>query len=111
MTGGSAHDAEGTQTIGNSDGRRVSRRRTRARNSDAVPEGGYIERTNIPSTPQILMAVAALVLVTVVSFGAVSIVGELCPQNRATYWMIELVFALRLCAARTRMSAAPRSGC
>jgi hypothetical protein len=94
MTGGSAHDTDGTQTTGYSDDRRAGRRRLRARNSDAVPEGGYIERTNIPSTSQILMAVASLVLVTVVSFVAVSIVGELCPQNRATYWMIELVFAL-----------------
>jgi len=94
MAGGSAHDADGTQTTGNSDSRRASRQWTRARNSDAVPEGGNIERTTIPSAPQIVMAVAVLVLVTVVSFGAVSVVGELCPQNRATYWMIELVFAL-----------------
>ena len=56
--------------------RRASKRRTQARNSDAVPEGGNIDRT-IPPTPQIVMAVAVLVLVTVVSFVAVFVVGDL----------------------------------
>ncbi len=80
MTRGSTHDADATQTTGNSDSRRASRRRTTARNSDAVPEGGNIDRT-IPSSPQIVMGVAVLVLVTVVSFGAVSVVSELCPRT------------------------------
>src|SRR5262245_9226597 len=93
MQGGSAHDADNIQTTGNSDSRRASRQRTRARASEAVPEDGKIDRTT-PSTPQIVMAVAVLVLVTVVSFMAVFVVGDLFVANRQTYWMIELIFAL-----------------
>jgi hypothetical protein len=93
MTRGSAHDADATQTPGNSESRRASRRQTTARNSDAVPEGGNIDRT-IPSTAHIVMAVAVLVLVTVVSFVAAFVVGDLFVANRNTYWMIELIFAL-----------------
>jgi hypothetical protein len=93
MTRGSAHVADATQTPGNSESRRASRRRTTARNSDAVPEGGNIDRT-IPSTAHIVMAVAVLVLVTVVSFVAAFVVGDLFVANRNTYWMIELIFAL-----------------
>lgn len=91
MTGSSAHDVDGGQATGNSDSRRA--RRGQARNSDDVPEGGKIDRT-IPSTTQIILAVAFLVLVTVVSFMLVSIAGDLCAGNRVTYWMIELIFAL-----------------
>jgi hypothetical protein len=102
MTGGIAHNADGTQTGANSDIRRAARRKTRARTSDAVPEGkpdavpdgGKIDRTMPPAPFQIIMAVATLVLVTVVSFVAVSIVGDLFTGNRITYWMIELIFAL-----------------
>jgi hypothetical protein len=94
MTGSSVHGADGTRTTGNSESPRPSGRRTRARNSDAVPEGGKIERATIPSTPQIVMAVAVLVLVTVLSFVAVFVVGDLFVANRQTYWMIELIFAL-----------------
>jgi hypothetical protein len=93
MTESSAHDADGGQMTGKSDSRRASKRRTQAKNSDVVPEGGKIERT-FPSTTQIIMAVAFLVLVTVVSFVAVSVAGDLCAGNRTTYWMIELIFAL-----------------
>jgi len=101
MTGSSAHEADGSQTTSKSDGPRESprespragKRRNHARNSDAVPEDGKIERTN-SSTTQIIMAVAVLVLVAVVSFAVVSVVGDLCAGNLTTYWMIELIFAL-----------------
>src|SRR5262249_21681423 len=92
MTEGSARDADGTPTTGNAESRRAGRRRTRAR-VDAVPDGGRIDRT-ATSTPQIVLAVSALVLVTVISFVAVSVVGALFVANRQTYWMIELIFAL-----------------
>lgn len=91
MTASSEHDAVGNQTAGKSESRRASKRRQRS--SDDVPEGGKIERP-IPSTTQIVMAVAFLVLVTVVSFAVVSVVGDLCAANPVTYWMIELIFAL-----------------
>jgi hypothetical protein len=93
MTGDSAYNTDGARTTDNADSRRASRRKTQTRTSDAVPEGGKIDRAS--SSPfQIIMAVAILVLVTVVSFMAVTVVGELCAGNLTTYWMIELIFAL-----------------
>jgi hypothetical protein len=71
MTGSSAHDTR-TRTTENTDSRRASRRKTRTRTSDTVPEGGKIDRT-ISSPIRIIMAVAVLVLVTVVSSMAVSV--------------------------------------
>jgi hypothetical protein len=94
MTRGSAQNADGIQTTGNSDSRRASRQRTFTRNPDAVAEGGNIDRMMLPSTPQIVMAVSVLVLVTVISFVAAFVVGDLFVANRTTYWMIELIFAL-----------------
>lgn len=93
MTGNSTHNVDSSQTTGKSDSRRASKRRTQAIDADAVPEGGKIDRA-MPSTTQIMVAVAFLILVTVVSFVVVSIVGDLCAGNRTTYWMIELIFAL-----------------
>ncbi|TAI65309.1 hypothetical protein [Bradyrhizobium sp. Leo170] len=94
MTEGSAHDADSTQMPGKSDIRRASKRRTETSNSDsdAVLDGGRIEAS--PSPVQIIMAVAALVLVAVISFATVFVVGTLFVGNRVTYWMIELIFAL-----------------
>jgi hypothetical protein len=43
---------------------------------------------------QTIVAVAFLIVVALVSFGAVLLIGELTPGNRLTYWMIELMFAL-----------------
>ncbi|MGY3532300.1 hypothetical protein [Bradyrhizobium sp. USDA 4452] len=88
MTGSSAQDADRIQAIGDSGNNRIQ-----ASASDVVPDGGNIDRA-IPSTPQILLAVAVLVLVTVVAFVAVFVVGELFVASRQTYWMIELIFAL-----------------
>jgi hypothetical protein len=93
MTGASAHESDSTQMAGDPDDGRARRRTARTRIFDAVPEGGKIDRT-ITSPFQIIMAVTVLVVVTVVSFVAVSVVGDLCTGNPVTYWMIELIFAL-----------------
>src|SRR5215472_15712552 len=60
---------------------------------DAVPDGGRIASPGA-SIVQTILAVAFLILVTLVAFGAVMLLGELTQGNRGTYWMIELIFAL-----------------
>jgi hypothetical protein len=89
--------AEGNHTTGNPDKRRAGRRRNRPAAADPVPNGGKIEAPT-SSTVQVVMAIALLVIVIVVAFGAVSVVGDLFLANRTTYWMIELIFAL-LCGS------------
>lgn len=75
---------------------------------DNIPEGGKIVRT---PTAQTVMAVSFLILVTLISFLAVGVIGELIVPNDVTYWMIELIFAL-LCGGAGALvggSAAVRS--
>ncbi|MBV9969059.1 MAG: hypothetical protein JO228_03665, partial [Xanthobacteraceae bacterium] len=43
---------------------------------------------------QTILAVTFLILVTLLSFMAVSVIGELGTGSPLTYWMIELIFAL-----------------
>ncbi len=95
MTDDSVHENDGTQTTGKSENPATKRRPQKPdseADTDAVPDGGRIERTTSPL--QIIMTVSALVLVAVISFVAISVVGDLCTGNRVTYWMIELIFAL-----------------
>ena len=69
-----------------------SKRRARAK-TEAIPDGGRIAPPGA-SIVQTILAVAFLILVTLVSFGVVMLIGDLTQGNRATYWMIELIFAL-----------------
>ena len=58
---------------------------------DDVVGGGRIGRS--PAT-QVILAVAFLILVTLISFLAVMLISDLIVPNSLTYWMIELIFAL-----------------
>jgi hypothetical protein len=73
--------------------RGAGRRRARPHKTDAVPDAGRIAPPGA-SVVQTIVAVAFLILVTLVSFGVVMLIGDLTRGNRATYWMIELIFAL-----------------
>ena len=56
-----------------------------------IPDDGKIGSS---STAQTIKAVAFLILVTLGSFLGVAVIGRLIPPNEATYWLIELTFAL-----------------
>jgi hypothetical protein len=87
----SESSAQGDGHLGSERG--ASRRRARPRKPDTVPDAGRIAPLG-GSIVQTIVAVAFLILVTLVSFGAVMLIGDLTRGNRATYWMIELIFAL-----------------
>jgi hypothetical protein len=46
------------------------------------------------STAQTILAVAFLIIVTLISFLGVVLIGDLVVPSQVTYWMIELIFAL-----------------
>ena len=56
-----------------------------------IPDDGRILSL---STAQTIKAVAFLILVTLLSFLSVAFIGKLIGSNQATYWLIELIFAL-----------------
>jgi hypothetical protein len=62
--------------------------------SDSLPED---RRIGGPPIAQTILAVAFLIVVTLLSFLAVAFIGRLLGNNEATYWLIELIFAI-LCA-------------
>jgi hypothetical protein len=59
-----------------------------------IPGDGKIVGSSIVST---ILAIAFLILVTLISFLGVAVIGKLLDSNQATYWLIELIFAI-LCA-------------
>ena len=64
-----------------------------------VPSESLLEdrRINGPPIAQTIFAVAFLIIVTLLSFLGVAFIGRLLGDNQATYWLIELIFAI-LCA-------------
>ena len=62
--------------------------------SESLPEDG---RIGGPPIAQTILAIAFLIVVTLLSFLAVAFIGRLLGNNEATYWLIELIFAI-LCA-------------
>jgi len=62
--------------------------------SESLPEDGTIGG---PPIAQTILAIAFLIVVTLLSFLAVAFIGRLLGNNEATYWLIELIFAI-LCA-------------
>jgi hypothetical protein len=111
MTEVGANDAGGTDVGPNPESERLrGKRQSRSEQSDDIPGGGRIPigRSSIAQT---IVAVAFLVLVTLVSFAAVSLIGEITAPTQLTYWEIELMFAL-LCGGAGALvggSAAVRS--
>lgn len=94
MSEDSAQDAGGRRTGRNPENKKnANKSRAASKRSTSVPDEGRIPHAG-PSIVQTILAVAFLILVTLVSFGAVFIIGELTTGNRQTYWMIELLFAL-----------------
>lgn len=88
--------------------RRASGGRRSYRRPDDIPNRGMIVRSSIAQT---IMAVAFLILVTLISFLGVALIGDLIAPTQVTYWMIELIFAL-LCGGAGALvggSAAVRS--
>jgi hypothetical protein len=61
---------------------------------ESLPEDG---RIGGPPIAQTILAIAFLIVVTLLSFLAVAFIGRLLGNNEATYWLIELIFAI-LCA-------------
>jgi hypothetical protein len=59
--------------------------------SGSVASGGKIGRSG---TAQTILAVSFLIVLTLASFIGVAIIGAFLGSSEATYWMIELVFAL-----------------
>lgn len=93
MSGGSGHDLSETSARGaNSERAEIKRRRPRG--DDDVPDDGRITLNGRLGMAQTVLAVTFLIIVTLVSFIAVSFLGELINGNGLTYWMIELIFAL-----------------
>jgi hypothetical protein len=60
-----------------------------------LPNHGKIITSPVAQT---ILAVAFLMIVTLVSFLGVAVIGRLLGSSQATYWLIELIFAM-LCAA------------
>jgi hypothetical protein len=90
MTGSTTHHHAGTHTSVNPESERTeSKHRSRGRRLKDVPIA--ISRLSITQT---IMAVAFLIVVTLVSFVVVLLIGELFTGNGLVYWMIELIFAL-----------------
>jgi hypothetical protein len=90
MTRSIARHPEGTHTSGSPESQgTVSKRHREAQKSEDVPIP--ISRSSIAQT---ITAVAFLILVTLISFTAVMVIGELFTGNSLAYWMIELMFAL-----------------
>jgi hypothetical protein len=94
MPEGSAHDASATHAGGTDSEGVGNKRRHQPRRGDDVPDGGKIELSGSSGIAQTILAVASLILVTLLSFVAVSVIGELTTGSQLTYWMIELIFAL-----------------
>jgi hypothetical protein len=92
MSDGNAHDASATHAGGTDS--ETGGRRQRPQKGDGVPDGGKIAPGGSSGNAQTILAVAFLILVTLLSFVAVSVIGELSRGTALTYWMIELVFAL-----------------
>ena len=61
---------------------------------ESLSEAG---RIGGPPIAQTILAIAFLIVVTLLSFLAVAFIGRLLGNNEATYWLIELIFAI-LCA-------------
>lgn len=62
--------------------------------SESLSEDG---RIGGPPIAQTILAIAFLIVVTLLSFFAVAFIGRLLGNDQATYWLIELIFAI-LCA-------------
>lgn len=65
------------------------------KSSDPIPGQGKIVVSPVAQT---ILAVGFLIIVTLVSFFGVALIGRLLDSTQATYWLIELIFAM-LCAA------------
>jgi hypothetical protein len=61
---------------------------------EPLPDDGRIAG---PPIVQTILAVTFLIVVTLLSFLAVAFIGHVLGSTQATYWMIELIFAI-LCA-------------
>jgi hypothetical protein len=64
---------------------------TSSRRQRDIIGGGRIGRS---SAARVILAVAFLILVTLISFLAVILISDLVVPSQLTYWMIELIFAL-----------------
>ena len=72
--------------------------------SESLPEDG---RIGGPPIAQTILAIAFLIVVTLLSFLAVAFIGRLLGNNEATYWLIELIFAILCAGACWRFSRCP----